>query len=1193
MGCLPSRASGWREGLCRAKKFALLEGIAPGEGFWVKSYSLVNISLSGIPPTNTDLILKPGWNLVGLKIQNSVSVPEKFGDASKFESIWKWVTSESPATWAVYLPGKDTKAYAESKKFKELGTIEPKEGFWVKVGSSQEVQVSFVETPPLVGKVVEAGSKGDKSSYIPLAGVKVSVDNKDVGITDSQGKFQYDGSYGSEVTITAYLKGYFLYENKVDTSKEIYIFLQKQDPNKTELQSTEQSQLSKKVLFPQKPTPKIIKSSNEKASMSIMNMKLLKDITVSLTPFAEAKTIPGIENISQLNIGKDVTVIAGAKVDMVDSLGNPTNNNQAGFEGMVSVKINKILGKYSLDQIESLIQNKKAELKLIAKGESGWYLVGDGDISTESNKKWLVNKAGINMTKLHTFIFALATETEGQKGTISGKVFDSKTNKPLSGVYVGTDSVYGEAITDKDGNYFISISATDIEFLETNKISIIGVYAWEENHFFYYKSINLSNLKSGIKLDIALEPFEEVLTVKGIVKDNSNNNPIPNAFVQLKAETITQAIEYIENGVCVGKSNANYIWSIYDFDFNEIKTISKPGKNCIVSDDVKNIINPNEFLLVELTVANPAGYTEKAFGYIMNFESSIYFDLSPDLNSIPYFGCWTLDDGSYEFYGVQKTFYPVLKISAYADGYKKIPFTPLNKPDSNNLVVQNIALDPKPPAQAFIEDFEGSLNWQAELYVNDNKVQGSNLGWHQINPEPVKITNQKLKEALKTLTHEWIDVEGTLGNIYEVICADEWCAYTSIVSFMSNGKQLTVDVEIYDWDINENNGYEIIYSPSIDYFIWYDYEKYPTSNSFSMDLKPGSKVMVSFMVAKEVIPELPPAISGNKNIWFGYLSGTDNELNGTYYDDSLQENGKTVGYLISPVIDLTNFSQARLALDTWFEVDMGNYALMYIDVALADEEFVNSDEMEIVSMYGTFKMKKGLFKPLEQFNSSTSPISYDEPIPYGSYLEEMGIPSWFNREINLDPFAGHKIKLRFRFITLNKPNNIFRGWGVDNIKIEEKESFSGFKLLTEEFGYYYTPESALVEEGKNISGNYSLSYEAYYATFYDFLNDPLNPKIWQPVDLGTEQVNLVHTGFYVQFEFHPLDSNIVLEGQFDDQSYTSLYFGIYDKETYGYDFAGSGYMEVSQDGSLSGNFTGFDKVNGLVYSGKIKLVPIK
>jgi len=1192
---LPGKGDGGAD-YASSKNFILLKEIAPGEGFWVKSTVANSISFSGTAPSNTDLTLKPGWNLLGLKTQSPVSVEQKFGDASKFASIWKWDTSVPQGKWAVYLPGKDTATYANSKNFSVLNTIEPNEGFWVNLISKENVQVSFVETPPLVGKVVEAGSKGEKISYIPLAGVKVSVDNKDAGITDSQGKFQYYGSYGSEVTVTAYLKGYFLYENKVDTSKEIYIFLQKQDPNKTELQSTEQSeqsQLSKGVLFPQKPTPKIIKSSDEKASMSVLNMKLLKDTTVSLTPFAEAKTIPGIENISQLNLGNDITIIAGAKVDMADSLGNPTNNDKAGFEGMVSVRINKILGKYSLDQVDTLVQNKQADLKLIAKEESGWYLVGDGEIKTEDNVKWLVNKTGFNMLKLHTFVFALIPMTQGKKGTISGKVIDSKTKNPIPGVYVGTDSVYGEAITDKEGKYSISISSTDIEFLESNKISIIGVYAWEESHFFYYKSVNLSDVKAGKNLDIALEPFEEVLRVKGIVTDSSNGKPISDAFVQLKAETITQAVENIENGICVGKANVNYVWTIYDLNYNVKKNLSKPGKNCIFSDDVKDIIKTDEILLTELTVANPAGYTEKAFGYVMDFENAISFDLYPDLNSIPYFACWTLADGSYEFYGVQKIFFPVLKISAYADGYKKIPFSPLKQPDSNNLITQDIALEPKPPAQAYTEDFENTLNWQNELYVNGEKFQSSSLGWHQVNPESVVIKNQKMKDALKTLTYEWIDLEGTLGEIYLLECDNDWCTYTSTVYFESNGKQLTVDVEMWDLDKSANNGYEVLYSSSEYYDVWYDYSKYPSSNGFSMDLKKGSKVMVSYMKSKDITPTLPPSASGNKNIWFGYLASSDNELNGTYYDSGLQENKKVEGYLISPLIDLTNFSQARLTLDTWFEVDMGNYAFMYIDVALADEEFSTLDELELVSIYGTFKMKKGSFKPLEQFNPMTSPISYNQPIPFGSYLEEMGIPTWFKQEINLDPFAGHKIKLRFRFITLNKPNNIFRGWAVDNIKIEEKQSFVSFKLLTEEFGYYYNPESALAEEGKNISGTYSLSYQVYYATYYDFLNDPLNPNTWKSIDLDTEQVNLVHSGLNVQFEFHSLGSNIVFDGTFDDQSYSSLSFGIYDKETYGFDFAGSGTMDVLTDGSLSGSFTGFDKVNSLVYSGKIKLVPVK
>ena len=44
-------------------------------------------------------------------------------------SLWKWAGD----TWAVYLPGEDDGgvAYADSKGFDLLSTVNPGEGFWV------------------------------------------------------------------------------------------------------------------------------------------------------------------------------------------------------------------------------------------------------------------------------------------------------------------------------------------------------------------------------------------------------------------------------------------------------------------------------------------------------------------------------------------------------------------------------------------------------------------------------------------------------------------------------------------------------------------------------------------------------------------------------------------------------------------------------------------------------------------------------------------------------------------------------------------------------------------------------------------------------------------------------------------------------------------------------------------------------
>jgi len=92
-----------------------------------------------------DLTLDAGWNLVSSRVEIAASAT--FSDDTKFASVWKWETNN----WAVYLPGQDTKTYADPKGFKVLSTISPGEGFWVNAGQSYDVEVA---TPPVPGLTV-------------------------------------------------------------------------------------------------------------------------------------------------------------------------------------------------------------------------------------------------------------------------------------------------------------------------------------------------------------------------------------------------------------------------------------------------------------------------------------------------------------------------------------------------------------------------------------------------------------------------------------------------------------------------------------------------------------------------------------------------------------------------------------------------------------------------------------------------------------------------------------------------------------------------------------------------------------------------------------------------------------------------------------------------------------------------------
>ena len=123
-----------------AKGFILLNKIGGGEGFWVNAMNEYTLNFGGAVPADKAIHIAAGWNLVGLKIDESVSIDSLIeGNEEKILSIWKW----SGNNWAVYLPvyGQEaTQNYANAKGFEVLTKINPGEGFWINSKESIELK---------------------------------------------------------------------------------------------------------------------------------------------------------------------------------------------------------------------------------------------------------------------------------------------------------------------------------------------------------------------------------------------------------------------------------------------------------------------------------------------------------------------------------------------------------------------------------------------------------------------------------------------------------------------------------------------------------------------------------------------------------------------------------------------------------------------------------------------------------------------------------------------------------------------------------------------------------------------------------------------------------------------------------------------------------------------------------------------
>ena len=78
------------------------------------------------------LSVSPGWNLLGNPINQTLMVAEKFGGATKVNSVWKWDISKS--NWQFYAPDMDAtslQSYANSNGYSVLTEIGPGDGYWV------------------------------------------------------------------------------------------------------------------------------------------------------------------------------------------------------------------------------------------------------------------------------------------------------------------------------------------------------------------------------------------------------------------------------------------------------------------------------------------------------------------------------------------------------------------------------------------------------------------------------------------------------------------------------------------------------------------------------------------------------------------------------------------------------------------------------------------------------------------------------------------------------------------------------------------------------------------------------------------------------------------------------------------------------------------------------------------------------
>lgn len=168
---------------------------------------------------------------------------------------------------------------------------------------------------------------------------------------------------------------------------------------------------------------------------------------------------------------------------------------------------------------------------------------------------------------------------------------------------------------------------------------------------------------------------------------------------------------------------------------------------------------------------------------------------------------------------------------------------------------------------------------------------------------------------------------------------------------------------------------------------------------------------------------LPEAYSGDAVWWYGADDGTfmgdydDTEQwdkNGGWSDDA------NYGDLISPTIDLTGSTQARLSFWSWWEiegVDVDRYDLMEVQVS--------TDGGETYVDLGT-----GLINP-------ENDVDGESWKPYSSGgLGQVG--EWEQHVFDLSNYVGESVVLKFTFDTVDEKYNAFRGWLIDDVEVTDE-----------------------------------------------------------------------------------------------------------------------------------------------------------
>lgn len=178
-----------------------------------------------------------------------------------------------------------------------------------------------------------------------------------------------------------------------------------------------------------------------------------------------------------------------------------------------------------------------------------------------------------------------------------------------------------------------------------------------------------------------------------------------------------------------------------------------------------------------------------------------------------------------------------------------------------------------------------------------------------------------------------------------------------------------------------------------------------------------------------------PTPFGSSYIWLG------DKNTGTYSDSGkLNSNTRVASALTSPLIDFSQYSIATLNFKQWFETSAYDASF---DTAFVGFE-IPADENNTAGTSIKLEDAGGFVTYVKVGQTYITRVTPNTPVTDSSdkatYVSNNGLntqASWSDYKIPLDLLAGKKAKIVFGFFTKDSLFNNNRGWGIDNVFIQD------------------------------------------------------------------------------------------------------------------------------------------------------------